>query len=376
LGSADHDPEKVMLEVRNITKTYPGRHGGAPVAALRGVSFAVSQGDFFALLGPSGCGKTTMLQCIAGLEDPDAGYIGLGDRAVYDSANDILVPSNRRGLGVVFQSYAIWPHMTVFENVAFPLAHGSVSITKAAIADRVKKALDMVKLAAFSDRLAPHLSGGQQQRVALARALVHEPRLLLLDEPLSNLDAKLRDQMRVELRQLVKSLGISTLFVTHDQIEALGMSDNVALMCDGQIVQQGHPRDIYMHPKSKFAADFMGRSNILPGKAIAVDQRAIVQTDFGNLVCSSSYGVASSQAVSVVIRPHAVRLHRSKPQSDNCYPGRVTGVSFLGDVVEVDLALGSHLLKATVDPYGELPGNTDIFVELAADKCIALPHDS
>jgi iron(III) transport system ATP-binding protein len=229
------------------------------------VSFDVAKGDFFTLLGPSGCGKSTTLQCIAGLETPDEGEIEMDGEVVLCTRRKLLVPANRRNIGMIFQSYAIWPHLSVFDNVAFPLVHGQQRVRGTDVKRRVMQALEMVQLADYAERPSPHLSGGQQQRVALARALVHEPRLLLLDEPLSNLDAKLRDAMRVELRLLVKSLGITTVFVTHDQLEAMSMSDQIALMRAGKVVQLGAPRDVYLRPNSAFAADFMGRSNMIAG---------------------------------------------------------------------------------------------------------------
>jgi iron(III) transport system ATP-binding protein len=227
--------------------------------------FDVAKGDFFTLLGPSGCGKSTTLQCIAGLESPDEGEIEMDGELVLCTRRKLLVPANRRNIGMIFQSYAIWPHMTVFDNVAFPLVHGQHQVRGIDVKRRVMRALDMVQLADYAERPSPHLSGGQQQRVALARALVHEPRLLLLDEPLSNLDAKLRDAMRVELRLLVKALGITTVFVTHDQLEAMSMSDQIALMRSGKVVQLGPPREVYLRPNSAFTADFMGRSNMIAG---------------------------------------------------------------------------------------------------------------
>ncbi|MEO8856638.1 MAG: ABC transporter ATP-binding protein, partial [Burkholderiaceae bacterium] len=250
-----------VLTVEALSKVYASS-AGPSAPALDGVSFEVGEGEFFTLLGPSGCGKTTTLQCIAGLEEPSGGRITMGGQTVFSTDPKVLVPANRRDLGMVFQSYAIWPHMTVFDNVAFPLIHGPRKAAKSDIPARVHEALARVQLDHLADRPAPMLSGGQQQRVALARALVHAPRLLLLDEPLSNLDAKLRDLMRGELRSLVKSLGITTIFVTHDQVEAMSMSDRVALMRDGRIAQLGAPRDIYLKPTSAFTASFLGHSNM------------------------------------------------------------------------------------------------------------------
>jgi ABC-type Fe3+/spermidine/putrescine transport system ATPase subunit len=234
-----------MLRVLDLHLSYQSKNG--PVNAVRGVSFTVQQGQFYTLLGPSGCGKTSTLRSIAGLETPTRGEIEIGTTVVYSSANRMLVPTHKRDIGMVFQSYAIWPHMTVFDNIAFPLLHGSHNVPKNQVRDRVMRVLSLVQLQGLADRPAPDLSGGQQQRVALARAIAKEPQVLLLDEPLSNLDAKLREDMRHEIKDLVRRLATTTLYVTHDQLEALSMSDTVALMKDGVVVQEGNPRDLYLH---------------------------------------------------------------------------------------------------------------------------------
>jgi ABC-type sugar transport system ATPase subunit len=236
-----------MLTVRDLQKDFVTDK--APVRAVDSVSFNVPAGEFYTLLGPSGCGKTTTLQCIAGLEMPDAGEITLGDNLVFSRNANLVVPAHRRDIGMVFQSYAIWPHMTVFENVAFPLLHGRRRVSRSSVNDRVMKTLQLVQLAGLENRPAPFLSGGQQQRVALARAVVDEPKVLLLDEPLSNLDAKLREEMRFELRDLVLRLHITTLYVTHDQIEALSMSDRIAVMSNGKIDRKEHRARFISHPK-------------------------------------------------------------------------------------------------------------------------------
>ena len=253
-----------MIRIRDLAMSYPGAGAAAP--AVRGISLDIPAGAFFTLLGPSGCGKTTTLRCVAGLERPDAGEIAIGDETVFSSARGIWVAPHDRNIGMVFQSYAIWPHMSVFDNVAFPLHYKRPRPSRAETRDRVMAALALVRLDGLADRPAPYLSGGQQQRLALARALVAEPRVLLLDEPLSNLDAKLREEMRLELREMVRRLRVTTLFVTHEQIEALTMSDVVAVMKDGVIVQQGAPADIYGKPAEAFVADFIGKTNLLTGR--------------------------------------------------------------------------------------------------------------
>jgi iron(III) transport system ATP-binding protein len=235
-----------MIRVENLVKVFRGSHG-EQVHALDGVSFSVHEGQFFTLLGPSGCGKTTLLRLIAGLENPQAGEIHIGGKLVCSADKKHFVPANERDIGMVFQSYAIWPHMSVFENVAFPLKVSKQRYDRNEIRNRVDRALATVRLDGYQDRPAPFLSGGQQQRLALARALVREPKIRLRDEPLSNLDAKFREQLRIELRQLQRQLGITTIYVTHDQAEALALSNTVAVMSRGKIIQQ--EAEIYEHPR-------------------------------------------------------------------------------------------------------------------------------
>ena len=251
-----------MLSVRSLYTEYANERGAA-VKAAQDVSFEVPEGKLFTLLGPSGCGKTTTLRSIAGLEKPTAGEIEVAGRLVYSSSKGIFVAPNKRNFGMVFQSYAIWPHMNVFQNVAFPLEVRR--LPKKEIRDKVMRVLQAVALDELVDRDATKLSGGQQQRLALARALVMEPQLLLLDEPLSNLDAKLRDRMRFELKRLQRDLNLTTVYVTHDQSEALALSHEIAVMNEGRVVQVGTPRQIYEQPTDKFVADFVGSTNFIGG---------------------------------------------------------------------------------------------------------------
>src|SRR5882724_6311538 len=241
-----------VLHVENLTKVYAA---GQSSGGVHDLCLDVAAGEFYTLLGPSGCGKTTTLRCVAGLEEPSSGRIAIADRSVFDADTNIFLPANQRDLGMVFQSYAVWPHMSVFENAAFPLRMSrDRRWSMAEIRKRVTRTLETMDLAAVADRSAALLSGGQQQRLALARALVAEPRLLLLDEPLSNLDALLREQMRIELRRLQKEIGITTVYVTHDQSEALALSDRIAVMTTGRIAQIGTPHQIYQQPGSAFVA--------------------------------------------------------------------------------------------------------------------------
>ncbi len=259
-----------MLRVTGLTKVYAGSGAGG----VRGVGFAVEAGEFFTILGPSGCGKTTTLRCIAGLEEPSAGDIEIGGRLAYSQARGIGVPTAKRDIGMVFQSYAIWPHMTVGENVAFPLE--AQRVPAAEIRRRVDDALALVGLDGLAARPAPLLSGGQQQRVALARAIIKGASLLLLDEPLSNLDAHLREQMRRELRDLQRRIGITTIYVTHDQEEALSLSDRIAIMQDGAIAELDTPGRLYFAPRTAFTAQFIGHAEVWPCRAVARSEGAMV----------------------------------------------------------------------------------------------------
>src|SRR6188508_2885019 len=246
-----------MFAIENLRKTFVAP-GNVVVNAVDGINIGIGTGKLITLLGPSGCGKTTTLRCLAGLERPEAGRIVIADETVCDTDKGIFVPPSDRGIGMVFQSYAIWPHMTVYENVAFPLKVARDRKYSAAdIKERVLRALDMVRMSGYESRPATQLSGGQQQRLAFARGLVREPKILLLDEPLSNLDAKLREQTR---------LGITTVYVTHDQSEALALSDEIVVFNFGKIIQRGTPQEIYRQPKNQFVADFIGSANFIKGK--------------------------------------------------------------------------------------------------------------
>src|SRR5438874_5312976 len=302
---------RLAVEVGNLTKVYRSADGKAG-GGVQSATFEVPEGELFTLLGPSGCGKTTTLRAIAGLETPDGGRIAIAGQEMFNSETGKNVPLNRREVGMVFQSYAIWPHMTVFENAAYPLRvsrHRRYS--KHEILEKTTALLDRVGLAAFALRPATQLSGGQQQRLALARALAREPRLLLLDEPLSNLDAQLREQMRVELKRLQRGTGVTAVYVTHDQTEALAISDRIAVMRDGRIVQVGSPKEIYSRPNSEFVANFVGRSNLLRGmlaQPVASDEVAIVNTSSGIISCLFPKAMDSGHQVAVLVRPENIGI--------------------------------------------------------------------
>ncbi len=365
-----------MINISNLSLTYRGSHGTH--AAVDGVSLQARQGMFYTLLGPSGCGKTSLLRCVAGLERPDAGEIAIGDETVYSSQLNIFVPPHRRRIGMVFQSHAIWPHMTVFENVAFPLRHRHPRLASMEIRKKVVAALALVQLAGLEARPAPFLSGGQQQRLALARALAAEPRVLLLDEPLSNLDAKLREEMRIEIRQVVERLGVTTLFVTHEQIEALTMSDVMAVMKDGRIVQEGAPEAVYRHPANSFVADFIGSSNLLNGTLGAVTRgtagaRALVATSIGAVECHPENALREGETVTVAIRPeHVVLLGAGAAPGPNQFWGTVEAVTFIGNLYDCRIAIGAARLRMQLLPSARVESGAQIRLGLPPEHCLAL----
>ncbi len=361
-----------MIRVTDLVKIYPNGR----VRAVDGVSFTVDEGQFYTLLGPSGCGKTTTLRCIAGLERADGGTIELDDVAVV--SDRVFVPTYRRDLGMVFQSYAVWPHMTVFENVAFPLKVGGQRHRKEVIAERVEKALTLVGLQQYASRMATQLSGGQQQRLSLARAVVREPKVLLLDEPLSNLDAKLRERMRGELSAIQRRLGVTTLFVTHDQIEALSMSDTIAVMDSGRIVQEGSPQEIYHRPANEFVASFIGSTNLFRGEvdasASATPGRIRVQTEFGSIEVPVEAGEEVGPTVILAIRPEDVVLHHGDATPphiahSNVYESRIGIGLFTGTSVEYYLDVGDTLIQGRTGSREALRRGDRVRLEIPPAAC-------
>ena len=335
--------DETVLRLDGVRKLF-----GA-TAAVDDASLEITRGEIFTLLGPSGCGKTTTLRLVAGLERPDGGEITLRGRVVASVAPRVFVPPHKRNLGMVFQSYAIWPHMTVRENVAYPLELRGER--RATIAPKVKRVLDLVGLAGLEERPATLLSGGQMQRLALCRALVYEPDLLLLDEPFSNLDAKLREQMRVELKVLQRRLGVTVLFVTHDQIEALSLSDRLGVMHRGRIEQVGPPRHLYEHPGSPFVRDFLGQTVVLRGTVDTPEPDMITVKMAGGLTgrilagrAAAATTLASGAEVQVAIRPEDIVVGAGDGASPGRYtlPGLIEALLFVGDRYEVRVALGGE----------------------------------
>ncbi|HEX9416107.1 MAG TPA: ABC transporter ATP-binding protein [Gaiellaceae bacterium] len=351
------------IQVNGLVKKFSDQ------LALHDVGFRVDDGKLFTLLGPSGCGKSTTLLSIAGFHRPEAGRIAVGNETFFDAGRGIDIAAERRNLGIVFQSYAVWPHMTVAENLAFPLKIRRLK--RKAIRSRVLETLELVEMSPLADRYPHQLSGGQQQRVALARALVYSPSVLLLDEPFSNLDAKLRERARTWVKELQHNLGLTTVFVTHDQDEALSMSDFIAVMDRGVVQQIGTPEDIYRAPANRFVAEFVGRVNLLRGRVLAVNGRTVeVEIDDSGLVlrAAAQTPVSTAASVTVAVRPEAVTLAAgdSALNGTNTFDARVHAVAFLGDHYEYELEAGR--LPLLVQSSIRVPGDR-VRVHIPPDAC-------
>ncbi|MEP9378663.1 ABC transporter ATP-binding protein [Aquabacter sp. CN5-332] len=353
-----------QVTVRNLVKRY-----GA-YRAVNNVDLDIRKGEFVALLGPSGCGKTTTLRCIAGLEDISEGEIAMGGRVV--SSPDFSLPPERREIGMVFQSYAIWPHMSVGQNVAFGLKMKGEA--KAGIDAKVRRALSLVGLEKHMDRGASQLSGGQQQRVALARAIVLEPSILLFDEPLSNLDAKLRESMRMELRMLQQRLGLTSIYVTHDQQEAMVVADRIILMKDGEIDQIGTPRQIYDRPSSLFGAQFVGLTNIFDGVVTGNGSGTAIRLPSGLNLISADVGLSAGQHVRAVCRPEEVIVTTDPPDDVNSFQATVVANYFLGNISDLYLKFGDTDLRVQLSPPRDLSEGQEVWVRIPPDKMILVPH--
>jgi iron(III) transport system ATP-binding protein len=368
-----------VLAVRDLVKSFPTSRGERHrrVLAVERISFEVERGELFTLLGPSGCGKTTTLRCIAGLESPDEGEIEVAGRVFFSSKQRIHVSANARGLGMVFQSYAIWPHMDVFHNVAFPLQvlPRRRRPSRRQLREQVERALEVVRLDQFASRRATDLSGGQQQRLALARALVVEPPLLLLDEPLSNLDAKLREEMRFELKRLQRELGITSVYVTHDQAEALALSSRIAVMRHGKIEQIGKPREVYERPASRFVADFIGTSNFLDGTVNAREHGVYtIQTALGELRARSDADLPVGAQVTVSARPEHITLEPgSNGTGPNRWQGRVEARAFLGEFVDHVVSVDRREIRARCNSTVSIPPETAVTLIFSEDTFSLIP---
>ena len=359
----------MRIAVQNVTKRF-----GA-MAAANDVTLEVDEGELFTLLGPSGCGKTTLLRLIAGFYTPDEGEVRFDGRRVNE------VPPHERGIGMVFQNYALWPHMTVFDNVAYGLKLRKVPAAE--IAQRVQGVLEKVKLAGLDERYPGQLSGGQQQRVALARALVLNPEILLLDEPLSNLDAKIRIQVRAEIRKLQKELGITTIYVTHDQEEALTLSDRIAVFDKGRLLEVGPPKTLYERPRTRFVADFIGINNLIEGTVTAVDTgrgRLRAQTPLGEWSASFTEAPPVGSRCVLCIRPENIDLDGDAAEELNVAPGQITFAAYLGNTLRYDADLGQGVtFKADIrDPrhHSQLAIGTRVRLAFSAADTVAIAAEA
>jgi iron(III) transport system ATP-binding protein len=366
-------PQPVGLVIEHLIKSFGGN-----VRAIDDVSLTIEPGEMVSLLGPSGCGKTTTLNCIAGLEHPDSGVIRAGDFVMTDTARKLNLRPEQRGLGMVFQSYALWPHMTVHDNIAFSLRLRRTPAPE--IKRRVADILELVGLGQFGSRYPFQLSGGQQQRVALARAVVTEPRLLLLDEPLSNLDAKVREQARVWLRGIQQRIGITTVYVTHDQAEALAMSDKIAVMSHGRLVQYASPTEVYENPATRFVAEFIGNTSFLPGMVLGRNGEwaRVFVSELGELRVRADRGPQNAQQdwaanarVTVAIRSERVQVVRDNDPRENTFDVRVSQSAYEGSrwLHIVELKIGALRLE-TLDAAS----GSHLRIHLPADSLFLVPE--
>ena len=358
----------MRISVENPTKRF------GPLAVVSEVSLSIGEGELFTLLGPSGCGKTTLLRLVAGFYAPDGGEIRFDDRVVN------AVPPHERGIGMVFQNYALWPHMSVSENVSYGLKLRKVSSSE--IAERVRGVLHKVGLTGLGDRYPGQLSGGQQQRVALARALVLNPQILLLDEPLSNLDAKIRVQVRAEIRKLQKELGITTIYVTHDQEEALTLSDRIAVFNQGKVFQVGPPKALYERPANRFVADFIGINNLVDGTVRAIEgtlRNVRVETAVGEISAIYDERLRVSDRCVICIRPENAALDGQSGGERNLLKGKISFAAYLGNTLRYDVDLGHGVVfKADVgDPWHheQLPMGKPVTLNCPVASTLAIPAD-
>lgn len=359
-----------MITISQLRKEFVVADGN--VVALDNLSIDVEPGEFFVIIGASGSGKTTLLRAVAGLERPDSGSVKVADRTVFSDKPAVWVPPQDRGFGMVFQSYAVWPHMTVYENVALPLTEGAQKIPRSDVRARVEQALAMVQLDAQIDRPATLLSGGQQQRVALARAIAVNPKVLLMDEPLSNLDARLREEVRGKIRDLSKQLGATVLYVTHDQIEAMAIADKIAMMSFGKLLQFGSPLDIYRNPNCPEVAEFFGTVNWLPGEMGSAEGN-IVKTEIGELVVSVD--AATEKKVWVGLRPEHLGFSEDGfSQQKNHFQADLKNTVFLGDQYMFDAHAGNSDLigKSRVAPILQ---NDKLHIAIDPSDILVYPAD-
>lgn len=366
-----------LLSIRGLAVSYGRNKAAAKI--VKHLDLDVAEGEMFVLLGPSGCGKTTLLRAVAGLQVPSAGNISIDGSLVHDAESGTFIPPERRPVSMVFQSYALWPHMTVAENVAFPLREGGRGVPRAEVDGRVTEVLDMLGLSGMRDRPVTTLSGGQQQRVALARALALRPRLLLMDEPLSNLDYELQVRLRSQVKELVSRIGVTTLYVTHNQHEALEMADRLAVMDAGEFRQIGTPRELYLKPSSEFVARFIGDMNLVPATVVGRDAegRHILDSALGRLVIGTSClsDATAGQFCLFGIRQEDFEFSENDTKN-NVVTANVEVATFSGDAISYRFNVNGVSLRARLHRRFDVPAGQSISLRLAPEHCLAVPHDA
>lgn len=364
-----------QIEISGLSKTFKRRHGAGDVKPIDDVSLQVARGELVVLLGPSGCGKTTLLRSVAGLERPDAGRVRIQGQDVYDASKNLFMPPNRRPISMIFQSYALWPHMTVFQNVAYPLTTGRRRPKRAELAEAVHRSLGRVGLHDLHDQYPGQLSGGQQQRVALARALVADAQVLLFDEPLSNVDAKVREELRAELIEMQRELGFTALYVTHDQDEAMDLAHRIAVLNSGRIEQLAPPREVYAAPATRYVAEFVGSANLIDGELVA---GAAVETPIGRITATAE-GIAipdaaDGAAATAMFRPEDVRvLPDGAPGEGNSWTGEVLRTAFFGNSQSVNVRVGDSRISAVLPREASFADGQKVLVSVPADRVRVLP---
>jgi len=357
-----------FIEIQNLFKRFK------KVVAINHIQLEVHKGEMLTLLGPSGCGKTTTLRCIAGLEKPDGGDIVIDGKPMLSKG---FVEPSKRGIGMVFQNYAVWPHMKVYNNIVYGLKIQKMS--RPQMNEKAQKVLELVGLGGLEDRYPAQLSGGQQQRVALARALVGNPKVLLLDEPLSNLDAKLREELRFEIKSLVQRMGITAVYVTHDQAEAMVISDRIAVMESGNVVQVGTANEIYETPANKFVADFIGTMNFMPGQVIEVlpdTDGVVIRPEFSEKILCTTFGniaAAPGEAVYASIRPEDVEVYTEPPQArENVFKGTIVHRAFLGNFLYFFVSVDDTMIRVQVPHHLPQKEGHELYLYLNPRKCMIL----
>jgi ABC-type Fe3+/spermidine/putrescine transport system ATPase subunit len=357
-----------FIEIQNLFKRFKD------VVAVNRIQLEIDQGELLTLLGPSGCGKTTTLRCIAGLEKPEEGDIVIDGKPMLSEG---FVPPSKRGIGMVFQNYAVWPHMKVFSNIVYGLK--LLKLPRQSIQEKAHQVLELVGLDGLEDRYPAQLSGGQQQRVALARALVSNPKVLLLDEPLSNLDAKLREELRFEIKSLVRRMGITSVYVTHDQAEAMVISDRIAVMDSGNVVQIGNAQEIYKKPANRFVADFIGTMNFMSGEVVQVleGQNAVsVRTEFTEkMVCRTPDGMSATPGTKIYasIRPEDVEVFKEPPQAaENVFKGNIVHKAYLGNFLFFFVSVNDTMIRVQVPHHLPQEEGQELYLFFDPQKCVTL----